>query len=94
MKKSAAGIVGLLALLFLFTSAYTVSETEQVIITQFGKPVGKPVTTSGLKFKMPVIQVANRIDKRILSWDGDPTSMPTKDKLYISVDTFAFLSLM
>ena len=89
MKKSAAGIVGLLALLLLFTSAYTVSETEQVIITQFGKPVGKPVTTSGLKFKMPVIQVANRIDKRILSWDGDPTSMPTKDKLYISVDTFA-----
>jgi modulator of FtsH protease HflC len=68
---------------------YTVSEVEQVIITQFGKPVGAPVTAAGLKVKIPFIQDVNPIDKRILEWDGSPSDMPTKDKLYISVDLFA-----
>jgi len=67
---------------------YTVNEGEQVILTQFGKPVGKPVIEPGLKFKVPLIQMVNRIEARILEWDGNPTDMPTKDKLYISVDTF------
>jgi membrane protease subunit HflC len=70
-------------------SIYTVSEVEQAIITQFGKPVGDPVTTAGLKVKAPFIQDVNLIDKRVLEWDGNPTDMPTKDKLYISVDLFA-----
>jgi len=70
-------------------SLYTVSEVEQVIITQFGKPVGAPVTTAGLKLKVPFIQSVNPIDKRILEWDGNPSDMPTKDKLYIAVDLFA-----
>ncbi len=73
----------------LMSSIYTVSEVEQVIITQFGKPVGAPVTTAGLKFKVPFIQDVNLIDKRVLEWDGNPSDMPTKDKLYISVDLFA-----
>ncbi|MCJ9429656.1 protease modulator HflC [Kordiimonas marina] len=68
---------------------YTVSEVEQIIITQFGKPVGKPVTTAGLKMKIPYIQEVNSIDRRVLEWDGNPSDMPTKDKLYISVDLFA-----
>ncbi|MEL7449761.1 MAG: protease modulator HflC [Pseudomonadota bacterium] len=68
---------------------YTVSEVEQVIITQFGKPVGEPVTTAGLKFKVPFIQEVNPIDRRVLEWDGSPSDMPTKDKLYIVVDLFA-----
>ncbi len=68
---------------------YTVDETEQVIITQFGKPVGEPQTEAGLKFKTPFIQQVNPIDKRILEWDGAPSNMPTKDKLYIAVDLFA-----
>ena len=68
---------------------YTVSEVEQVIITQFGKPVGEPVTSAGLKFKLPFVQEVNPIDKRVLEWDGNPSDMPTKDKLYISVDLFA-----
>ncbi|MFV2090314.1 MAG: protease modulator HflC [Pseudomonadales bacterium] len=72
-----------------FNSLYTVSEVEQVIITQFGKPVGDPVTTAGLKVKVPFIQEVNPIEKRVLEWDGDPADMPTKDKLYISVDLFA-----
>jgi membrane protease subunit HflC len=71
------------------SSLYTVSEVEQVIVTQFGKPVGTPVTTAGLKFKIPFIQSINPIDKRILEWDGNPSDMPTKDKLYIAVDLFA-----
>lgn len=73
----------------LMSSIYTVSEVEQVIITQFGKPIGAPVTSAGLKFKVPFIQDVNAIDKRILEWDGSPSDMPTKDKLYISVDLYA-----
>ena len=73
----------------MMSSVYTVSEVEQMIITQFGKPVGEPVTTAGLKFKTPFIQEVNPIDKRVLEWDGNPSDMPTKDKLYISVDLFA-----
>jgi membrane protease subunit HflC len=60
-----------------------------MIITQFGKPVGTPVTTAGLKLKVPFVQDVNPIDKRVLEWDGTPSDMPTKDKLYISVDLFA-----
>jgi membrane protease subunit HflC len=73
----------------LMSSVYIVSEIEQAIITQFGEPVGAPVTTAGLKFKVPFIQDVNLIDKRVLEWDGTPSDMPTKDKLYISVDLFA-----
>jgi modulator of FtsH protease HflC len=73
----------------IMSSLYTVSEVEQVIITQFGKPVGPPVVTAGLKLKLPLVQDVNPIDKRILEWDGNPSDMPTKDKLYISVDIFA-----
>jgi membrane protease subunit HflC len=85
------GTVVLLALaLYVLSGAiYTVSEVQQMIITQFGKPVGQPVTTAGLKLKIPFIQQVNPIDKRILEWDGNPSDMPTKDKLYISVDLFA-----
>ena len=71
------------------SAVYTVSEVEQMIITEFGKPVGKPITTAGLKFKLPFIQEVNPIDKRVLEWDGSPSDMPTKDKLYISVDLYA-----
>jgi len=75
--------------LLIANSVYTVKETEQAIITQFGKPVGEEITTAGLKFKIPFIQKVNPIEKRILEWDGNPSNMPTKDKLYIAVDLFA-----
>jgi membrane protease subunit HflC len=81
-------VVTLVVLVLLSSSYYTVSETEQVIITEFGKPKGEPVLEAGLHFKTPFIQVVNRIEKRILEWDGQRTEMPTKDKLYISVDTY------
>jgi modulator of FtsH protease HflC len=73
----------------LMSSLYTINEVEQAIITQFGEPVGAPVTAAGLKFKVPFVQDVNLIDKRVLEWDGSPSDMPTKDKLYISVDLFA-----
>jgi modulator of FtsH protease HflC len=70
-------------------SYYTLSETEQAIITEFGKPVGQPVTNAGLHFKTPFTQQVNIIPKNILEWDGQRSEMPTRDKLYISVDAFA-----
>jgi modulator of FtsH protease HflC len=80
----------LLALLIVTASAaYRVGEAEQVIITQFGDPVGDPITTPGLHFKVPFIQQANYFDKRFLEWDGSPNQVPTKDKRFIWVDTYA-----
>jgi len=95
MKPIIFLIVGLAAAIVLTSSIYTVDETEQVFITQFGKPVGDPVNANrekneaGIHFKKPFVQQVNRIEKRILSWDGPATEMPTRDKLYISVDNFA-----
>jgi len=88
MKIGSLVILGIAAFV-LFSAVYTVNEVQQMIITQFGKPVGEPVTTAGLKIKIPFIQEVNPIDKRVLEWDGSPSDMPTKDKLYISVDLFA-----
>ena len=68
---------------------YIVSETQQVIITRFGQPVGAAVTEAGLHFKIPFIQTANFFDKRFLEWDGDPNQVPTRDKRFIWVDTYA-----
>jgi membrane protease subunit HflC len=70
-------------------SAYIVKETEQVVVTQFGKPVGEPQTEPGLKFKTPFVQKANYFEKRYLEWDGDPNQVPTKNKKFIFVDTYA-----
>ena len=69
-------------------AAYIVTETEQVVVTQFGRPVGDPVTEAGLHFKIPFIQKANRFDRRALEWDGPASDMLTKDKTFIVVDTF------
>ena len=92
-KKAAIGCLGLAALgliaIIFYASAYRVYETQQAIITQFGKPVGDPVTEPGLHFKVPFVHKVNLIEKRILEWDGTPNEMPTKDKTYIIVNTFA-----
>ncbi len=78
-----------LILIFLSDSFFIVSETEQVVITQLGKPIGKPIKEAGLHFKLPLIQKANFFEKRILKWDGNPTQIPTRDKKYIWIDTTA-----
>jgi len=68
---------------------YIIDETKQVVVTQFGKPVGDPIAEAGLHFKTPFIQKAHYFEKRLLDWDGDPNQIPTKDKKYIWVDTTA-----
>ncbi|MCB9878042.1 MAG: protease modulator HflC [Planctomycetes bacterium] len=83
------GIAVLAVLLVMSGAFYTVHETDIVILTQFGRPVGDPVTEPGLHFKTPFVQEVNRLEKRVLEFDGQPTEMPTKDKTYIVVDTFA-----
>lgn len=83
-------VVGaILAVVVLSNAVYTVNETEQVVVTQFGKPVGRPITTPGLKLKMPFTQTVQRFEKRFLEWDGDPNQIPTKDKRFIWVDSYA-----
>jgi membrane protease subunit HflC len=92
MKQASILIVVILVLAVFLTiggAFYIVTEAEQVIITQFGKPVGDPVTTPGLKVKVPFLQTANFFDKRFLEWDGAPNEVPTKDKRFIFVDTYA-----
>ena len=83
--------IGLLivALILILETVFMVKETEQVVITQFGKPIGEAKTTPGLKIKVPFIQNANFFEKRFLEWDGDPNQIPTKDKKFIFVDTYA-----
>ena len=82
-------ISAIACLLLLFASAYIVDETEQVVITQFGKVVGEPKQEPGLYVKIPFIQQSNYFPKNLLHWDGDPGQIPTLDKTYIWVDTFA-----
>jgi membrane protease subunit HflC len=89
MKLKATFIVIIVIVALLFASAYTVDETEQVIITQFGRIVGEPKKNPGLKFKIPFIQNVNIFPKNLLEWDGDPGQIPTLEKTYIWVDTFA-----
>ncbi len=79
----------IVALISLYDAIYVVDETQQVVITQFGRIVGKPIKSPGLNFKVPFIQKANFFPKNLLEWDGDPGQVPTKDKTYLWVDTFA-----
>ena len=83
------GLFVLVMLFFMSGALYIVDETQQVVVTQFGKPVGDPAIKAGLYFKLPFIQHANYFDKRLLQWDGNPNQIPTKDKRYIWVDTTA-----
>ena len=92
MKQLSLVLVAAIVLLVFATlggAFFMVNEAQQVIITQFGKPVGEPILTPGLKVKMPFIQKANYFDKRFLEWDGEPNEVPTRDKRFIYVDTYA-----
>jgi membrane protease subunit HflC len=83
------GILIFLIIIVLLNAFYIVYETNQVIITQFGEPIGDAITKPGLHMKVPFIQKANYFEKRWLEWDGDANEIPTKDKKYIWVDTYA-----
>jgi membrane protease subunit HflC len=82
-------VIILVAIILTVQSAFIVNETEQAVITQFGRPVGDAITTPGLKFKVPFIQATNFFEKRFMEWRGDPNQIPTKDKKYIFVETYA-----
>jgi membrane protease subunit HflC len=91
--KHTSSLAGLILLIVgaivLYASIYTLDEAEQAVIVQLGAPVGEPVTTPGLHFKLPFIQEVRRFDKRVISWDGDPNQIPTRGEQFISVDTTA-----
>ncbi len=82
-------VIVIVGLIVVGGSFYTIDQTQQVIITQFGEPIGEPITEAGLHLKIPFVQKVNYFEKRILAWDGLPTQVPTKDKRYIWVDTTA-----
>src|SRR5215471_15299478 len=91
MNRIALPLIVLMVLLVLIAGGtfYQVDETEQVVVTQYGRPTGAPITTPGLKVKVPFIQTIRRFDKRVLEWDGLPGQIPTLDKRFIVVDTTA-----
>jgi membrane protease subunit HflC len=89
MKQTVIGVIILVGIIVARATFYIVPEGRQVIITQFGEPIGEPVTDAGLHLKKPFFHKVRYVDKRILSWDGYPNQIPTKDKKYISVDTTA-----
>lgn len=86
---AAVGVVVVAVLMTVGGAFYQVDETDLVIITQFGEPVGDAITTPGLKVKAPFIQRVRRFEKRILEWDGSPDEIPTLDKRFIKLDTTA-----
>ncbi len=89
MKSKGLIVALVIIIIAVFSTAYVVDETEQVVITQFGKAIGEPKKTPGLYFKIPIVQQANYFPKNLLEWDGDPGQIPTLDKTFIWVDTFA-----
>lgn len=92
MKGLSMGLLGIVVVLILMVmggATYIVPETQQVVITQFGDPVGEPIADPGLHFKIPLIQTANYFESRFLEWDGDSNQLPTGDKRFIHVDTYA-----
>jgi membrane protease subunit HflC len=82
-------IIAIVAAIVLFSAVYTLDETEQAIITQFGRPIGGVIDTPGLHVKIPLIQQVHIFDKRWLEFDGAANEIPTRDKKYIWVDTYA-----
>ncbi len=89
VRLAIIAVVILFALFVLSDTLFTVRETEQVIITQFGKPVGRPIINPGLRAKLPFVQRVHAFEKRFLEWNGDPNQIPTNDKRFIWVDTYA-----
>src|SRR4051794_30596233 len=88
-KIALIGFSTILIAIATLSAAYVVPEGRQAVITQFGRPIGDPVTTAGIHIKLPFIQDVQYVDKRILTWDGYPNQIPTRDKKYIIVDTTA-----
>ncbi len=89
MKQTFFLVLLIVLLIVGFGSIFIINETEQAIVTQFGKPVGGAITDAGIHFKIPIIQTVLKFEKRILEWDGSPKEIPTRDNKYIKIDAFA-----
>ena len=89
IKAQIIAVIFVISAILFALCTYIVDEREQVIVTQFGRPIGEPVTEAGIIFKIPFIQEVKRMDKRFLAWDGPKTEMSTKDKRYLIIDTYA-----
>ncbi|HMA63434.1 MAG TPA: protease modulator HflC [bacterium] len=90
MKKLTTLVILVIILVFIGTTAlFVLDETEQAIVTQFGKPIGDPIMKPGLHFKIPFVQTVTKFEKRILEWDGTPQEVPTEDNKFIHIDTYA-----
>ena len=89
MFRTISLILLLVFIIIGFNSIYIINEREQVVVTQFGKPVGGSITDAGIHFKIPIIQTVIKFEKRILEWDGSPKEIPTRDNKYIKIDAFA-----
>ena len=89
MKRTGIIITIIIAIFIIPSLVYTVDETEQVVVTLFGKAVGKPIVEPGLRWKIPIVHRINKFKKNLLDWDGDKGQVPTKDKTFIWVDVFA-----
>lgn len=87
--KGLLGAILAVLVLLAYSAAFIVDETEQAVVTQFGRIVGKPIVEPGLKFKVPFVQMVTFFPKNLQAWDGDPGQIPTLDKTYIYVDAFA-----
>ena len=89
IKAQIIAVIFVISAILFALCTYIVDEREQVIVTQFGRPIGEPVTEAGIIFKIPFIQEVKQMDKRFLAWDGPKTEMSTKDKRYLIIDTYA-----
>jgi membrane protease subunit HflC len=89
MRNTIIIILIIVVAVFMFSSLYVVDEREQIVVTMFGKAIGKPIVEPGLKWKLPFVHHVNKFPKNLLEWDGDKGQVPTKDKTFIWVDIFA-----
>ncbi|MFP4476434.1 MAG: protease modulator HflC [Desulfatibacillaceae bacterium] len=89
MVKNIVIVAIAICLLGLYMSVYVVDEREQVVIKRFGKIIGEAITEPGLGFKVPVVDQVIRFPKNLQNWDGEPGQVPTRDKTFIWVDSFA-----
>ena len=87
--KTIFGLIFILIVLLAGGAFFIVNESEQVVITKFGQPIGDPIIDPGLKVKLPFIHTANFFDKRFLAWDGEPKQVSTRDKRFININTYA-----
>jgi membrane protease subunit HflC len=83
-----AGAAAAFVLVLLMSALFTVQQTQQALILQFGDPK-RVVTEPGLHFKLPFIQNAVYVDRRVLDFDGEAQEVILGDQKRLVVDAFA-----